>query len=472
MARCVPSCWPTWAPPAVLILLAFVGVSLTGVFVGTAFRATQSVNLLFDYEFTPAELVKLEAAFANKGLWQYSIDECGRVTVPKKQRSEFITALNKSGAMPGEIGSGMATLFDSTSFLDTPSQRQLRYKIAKQHDLSRMVASITGIDEAYVYYDVKHENGFRKRTAATATVVVRPSSGTLLEPTLLNSIRKVVAGSVVDLKPDDITITDLTTTVSYSGKDESNESLHVTDEFFTRRRRVEESWNQKISRLLDFIPNVCVVSNVELGFSDPPGQDGLPSKAGRRLVTRKLAVSVSVPSQYYQQMWEQSYAQTMSSTATTSNKFEIARYRQETERDIRESIKALNPNAKVQLISIQQIDNLPTAEMPHLSTWLVRNSWIFTLILGIGVAGTALWWLKPEASQAGFTSDTALPGDPQQIDEPLLGHNVPPLVDEEKLDVDHATATLEIHDCGLTEVVRENPTAAADVLKDWLGKAG
>lgn len=464
--------WPPWSRIAVPISTALIGMLLISLLFLAAFRTKQSVLLFSGYEFTPPELVLVEAAFASRGLCQYSIDERGRVTLPKKRRSEFIAALSKSDAMPEHIGSELEKLFDGSRIFESNLQRQLRYRIAKQSDLSRIVALMDGIEESFVNYDVKTERGFHRRITATANVVIRPTSGTILNPERLNSIRQVVAGSVAELQPQDVTVTDLSTNLTYSGEEGESRSLYITDELFARKRRTEELWNQKISRLLEFIPDAGVVSNVELGYADVADANGVRPETEHRLVTKQLAVSVSVPSQYYQQMWEKGHPSIAGNRAAAPDKFEISRLRQRTELNVHDSIKGLYPAAKVQVISVQPIGALASRTAPRWFAWLARNSWIFTLSLGVVVAGMALWWLKPESSKTEFREEPAPPAELLGFEEPEPARILTPLAAEEAASVEEPTSASDQYDRGLTEVVRENPAAAANVLKDWLSKAG
>ena len=461
-SRSVPR--KAWVIGAVTVV-----VVLSVVTIGRNFASNQREWLFGGRKFGSEQLIAVEAALSEAGLLEYRIEN-DRVSVPRQRRTQYIAALGKAGALPEGIETEMDPLLKRPDFLETPSQRQLRYKVAKQRQLARLVKSLEGIDEAYVQYDVKGSGSFKKTVVATATVAVRPTAGTLLGPTRLRSIRQLVAGSIADLRLTDITVTDLSTNFSYAGDDDP--SIQIEHERLLLKTKYEEEWIAKITNVLSFIPDIGVVANVALGKATENGDGQSNVGENGHLRTKRLTVSVTVPSRYHRMLWEQENADTADSSMPVPDESDLQRLAQETEQTIRSAILGLHPQASVRVLTVNEVASHDQQELADISLWLRRNSWLFTLALGVCLASFAIWWFRVDESTE-VAAPECEPEEPTPtIAAPICVESPPSItIDEPVCESSDVEVVSRVHE-ELTQVVRENPNAAAQVLKDWLKKAG
>ena len=188
------------------LLLAVIVVSLGYLFQG---YAGASEEYLFNAELLqPREADYVEAAIAKKGLTVLERKE-GRIVVPRGQKSIYLAAIAEGNALPKDFD---RLLEDSLSagIFESGDTRKARIKAAREQQLSMMVSEMRGIDNAKVLYDVSSPQGFEK-AKVTATVSVLPEAGAALEPHQAKLIREAVAGAIVGLESDGVTILDQST---------------------------------------------------------------------------------------------------------------------------------------------------------------------------------------------------------------------------------------------------------------------
>ena len=157
--------------------------------------------------FSEAELTSVAAAFATARLTDYDI-HAGRISIPKRKRTEYIAALAKANALPARFDRYFEEFAAQSNPFESPQQRERRWQMAKQRALAHTLRSMTGIDDATVQYDEPQRIGFRDRVETTAMVALRPSTGVAIDSQLLRTVRQLVAASKSGLTPDRVTVCD------------------------------------------------------------------------------------------------------------------------------------------------------------------------------------------------------------------------------------------------------------------------
>ncbi len=239
------------------LLVGVIGVSL-------GFLVQQNGAGPDDYLFNgeslrPADADRVEAAIAQAGLngWQR---DGNRIKVPRNQMAEYLGAVADKGALPPNHDSIINEALDLGPFVDDKTRRE-RLKAAREQQLSLIIRSMDGIEEAKVIYDVIEARGLAREGKASATVSVRPRLGEPLDPQRSKLIRKAVAGAIANLRIEDVVVINLGdgTTI---GEDISPESFDSP--YFQHRVAFEREMQSKIEQLLGHIPGVEVQVTAEL----------------------------------------------------------------------------------------------------------------------------------------------------------------------------------------------------------------
>jgi flagellar M-ring protein FliF len=240
-----------------VLLVAVIGVSL-GFLVQQ--QSSGPDEYLFNGEFlAPADADRAEAAIAQAGLNGWS-REGNRIRVPRGQMAEYLGAVADAGALPPNHDSIIQQALDLGPFVDEQTRRQ-RLKAAREQQLSLIIRSMDGIEDAKVIFDVQPGRGLSRQDKATATVSVRPESGEPLNPQRSKLIRKAVAGAIAGLTVDDVVLINLGD--GFVGGDQISPEAFDTP-YFQHRIAFEQQMRSKIENLLTHIPGVRVQVTAEL----------------------------------------------------------------------------------------------------------------------------------------------------------------------------------------------------------------
>jgi flagellar M-ring protein FliF len=137
----------------------------------------------------------------------YDLTGAGRtVLVPKDQVYDLRVALSSQGLPSSNEG---YALLDKQGITTSEFRQHIDYQRALEGELSRTLEAMDGIDTATVHLALPEESVFVDEPGkATASVLVsaRPSGG--VDPDQVQAIVHLVASSVKDMQPEDVTVVD------------------------------------------------------------------------------------------------------------------------------------------------------------------------------------------------------------------------------------------------------------------------
>lgn len=100
-------------------------------------------------------------------------------------------------------------IFDKPNWAGSDFVEQVNYQRALEGELERTIESMNGVDAVRVHLVLPHESLFTERERpAKAAVLVKLEPGARLSDNDLSAIQYLVASSVDNLKPDDVTVVD------------------------------------------------------------------------------------------------------------------------------------------------------------------------------------------------------------------------------------------------------------------------
>ena len=147
-------------------------------------------------------ITQLEADGVN-----YKLADEGTILVPTKDVYKERIAVASITNIQGNNGKVGFELFDNKEFGATEDEQKVKFQRAIQGELSKTIESLEPIERAVVYIAFPKESVFTERqTPPTASVVVKLKANTSLDLGQIDGIKRIVAGSVANLKVENVKI--------------------------------------------------------------------------------------------------------------------------------------------------------------------------------------------------------------------------------------------------------------------------
>jgi flagellar M-ring protein FliF len=497
---------------ALLVLLVLVSLSYLARWQGTG----PDTYLMSGEGFAPSQLTAMEAAFAAANLNTYEIESGGRIRVPRIQQSAYIAALAEKNALPQTYFDKLDKAVNSGGVFVDKHQRDENLKVAKQSELSSVIGSMQGITKATVMFDEKSRSSFSRDTDKTALVIVKPMGSIELTETQVHSIRNLVAGANAGMKPASVTLTDLNNGRTYSG--ESDGGANAGDDPYSAHKQMyERQWSQKIQAALSYVPGATVAVNAELdkekvhrerevkhtpessdrankprdrsgvsanqpqvlqailglGGNEDESVDPIGPTSGQSVHTEKVGLTpkrvtatVIIPTSYFEKVWRERNPAQAGGSSRSPSKAALDPIRTEEIANIQRCVAQLLPAVEgtsdsAGLVTVTEFQDITPPSIPvpetreQVLTWLAEH-WSTLGLIGVGLASLivlrsmirAVGGARPRRlAAAGLASEHA-----HAVPRPhRRSSGAPSLRDE------------------LSEMVAEDPDAAANVLRTWIG---
>jgi flagellar M-ring protein FliF len=179
----------------------------------------------------------------------YKLDSTsGSILVPAASLHAARMQLASQG-IPASAAAGMSMLSESSSFGQSQFMENARYQHALETELGRTISSLGVVREARVHLALPKQTTFiRDRKSASASVLLRLNGGAGLESDQSSAIVNLVASSVPNLAPQNVTLIDQYGRLLSSG-DEETVDAQATSEF-KFARKLEAIYKSRIEEML------------------------------------------------------------------------------------------------------------------------------------------------------------------------------------------------------------------------------
>ncbi|HET8710081.1 MAG TPA: flagellar basal-body MS-ring/collar protein FliF, partial [Spongiibacteraceae bacterium] len=140
---------------------------------------------------------------------KYKIDDgTGALLVESSKINEARLKLSEAG-VPGDNKAGFELLDKEQPLGTSQFMETARYRRSLEGELARTIASINNVRGARVHLAIPKDSVFvRDMRPASASVFVELFPGSSLQPAQVKSIVNLVASSVPDMKPENVTVVD------------------------------------------------------------------------------------------------------------------------------------------------------------------------------------------------------------------------------------------------------------------------
>jgi len=230
--------------------LSLVGAAIVSIAV---FAVIIMQSQVADYSLLFANLPNRDASSVVEWLKDrkipYRLEDGGRdIMIPADKVYEARIELAGSGLSEGGVG---FEIFDKQSFGMTDFAQKVNYRRALQGELMRTITSLGPVEAARIHLALPEKRLFREQQQdATASVIVKLTSGRSLKESQLQGIIHLVAGSVEGLESENVTVVDSSGKVlSKSRSDEM--AGPMTPGMLTYQQTMEQRLEVRAQSLLD-----------------------------------------------------------------------------------------------------------------------------------------------------------------------------------------------------------------------------
>ncbi len=232
--------------PAVrqIMLLFGVAAAVAAGFAIVLWSQQPGYTMLYG-DMTSAEAAEVADALRTGGI-EFKLDRSGNVLVPESELHAARMQLAGQGLAAGGASSiqSIESDFGTSQFMETA-----RYQHALETELARTISSLGAVREARVHLALPKQTAFlRDQKAASASVLLHLVRGRSLESGQATAIIDLVAASVPNLTPKNVTLIDQYGSLLSSG-DRSELDQQATTQF-NHTRRIEDRLKTRIENLL------------------------------------------------------------------------------------------------------------------------------------------------------------------------------------------------------------------------------
>lgn len=172
----------------------------------------------------------------------------GGILVPEASLHDARMQLASQG-LPQSASVGMSLLSEQQSFGTSQFMELARYQHALEAELARTISSLGAVQDARVHLAIPKQSSFiRDQKAASASVLLRIYRGRNLEQDQAAAVVNLVAASVPDLQPKNVTIIDQYGSQLSTGDDLSAGAQASSQ--FKHAQRLEQAYKARIEDLL------------------------------------------------------------------------------------------------------------------------------------------------------------------------------------------------------------------------------
>jgi flagellar M-ring protein FliF len=171
------------------------------------------------------------------------------VMVPPELVDQARLTLASEKVLPNS-GVGFLDLFAQPALGETEFQQQVKYRVAQEGELARLISTIQNITSARVSLAVPQKTLFADAAEEASASVALTVNGNGISKPQVETVVHLVAGAVEGLQPGRVRVTDQRGRLLTEGMDDTTVSGRL-DEHYAYKRRFEMELEQKIVTQLE-----------------------------------------------------------------------------------------------------------------------------------------------------------------------------------------------------------------------------
>ncbi|MES1212984.1 MAG: hypothetical protein ABUL64_00220 [Singulisphaera sp.] len=471
-------------------------------YLGSRELAADTVYLLGGQELSASELTAMQGALGKAKLNDFVLDG-NRLRVPRAQQAVYLGALADADALPQTLTDIFSAATDKATWFTSRQQQLDQARIAKKKGLALMLRGMQGVENVDVDFDKEEPRGLRRDRIATAFVALKLRAGQTLDEERAAFFQRTVAAAL-NMAPHEVTVADKANLVVFGGR---GTAAAGDDQYRDLKRKYQADYEENIRKALAYVPGITVSADVELDRevrreerrvdfdANQPANLAPRSRAvlakesshadetlGTQhqttveiagLTPKRVAISVGVPSSYFENVFRQRRA---GANATDSDKppaAELAQLQSEEIARIRQHVAGLIPTigaGEKPAITVTPFSTLAEPELPQptittlVVSWLLESWTTLAAILAALVGLFALRALLRDVVQGGAKQRES------QASQTIAHRPGAPAPSERfRTEFEHQRTPGRSMRDEVAELVRQDPAAAANILRTWIG---
>lgn len=246
-----------------VIVLAVLAVLQVNNFKST----TPMCELLVDTNLCNSDLQKLQIALSQSGLREFQIKH-NRLMVPTEKHSVYLQAIAQQDAVPEELRPTDDEIQYNVNPFMSRGQRVEIARNRKKQQVRDMVLRLPFVEQAWFEMDKSDSQSAFEEAEQSSVISIRTPQNTLLSAQNVDTVKRMIGGAVAGLDSDNIVVIDLR--AGYAHQDALDPS--TTQQVQFQRAAIEQQryYENQIRELLKDYPGIKVVVHVNVG---PTAQD-------------------------------------------------------------------------------------------------------------------------------------------------------------------------------------------------------
>lgn len=155
----------------------------------------------------PKKAPEIQSTLAGAGIKSEIVNAGTEVRVPKGKEDAARTALATAGLNTPNTQPGFAETLDKQKLGASNLQQEIAYQRGLEGEIANAIGQIQGTDGATVRLTLPRDELFADEEEPATAAVLLGSDGSRLDPAAVKGIANLVASSVPELKPENVTIT-------------------------------------------------------------------------------------------------------------------------------------------------------------------------------------------------------------------------------------------------------------------------
>jgi len=240
----------------------------------------------------PTDAAEVVAALQSANI-PYELNAAsGSVMVESGRVHEARLKLASQG-LPRGTAIGIEMLQQEQSFGTSQFVESARYHHAMETELARTIGTMRNVKSVRVHLAIPKQSVFvRKRQKPSASVALNLYGGRVIEESQVNAIVHLVASSIANLSPQNVTVVDQNGRLLSSG--DSASDIAMTAKQYDYTRHLERDYEQRIEHLLEPIMGVGkvrVTVNADIDFTQQESTEELFNNARKAVRSEQSSES-------------------------------------------------------------------------------------------------------------------------------------------------------------------------------------
>lgn len=239
-----------------LIMMVILSVSMIVAFGVVSMRLAEPNMQLLYGGLAPKEASMIADKLATLAV-KYEVRGESNIYVPEDKVGELRLKVAGEGLVGNSI-KGYEVFDNSSSFGTTSLVQNINARRALEGELARTIMSLPAVNNARVHLVIPKKRLFMKENIKTTASVVLNVGARVLQDGQINSIMHMVASSVPNLKPEDVSIVDNRGKLLSAGEGENDITKLSNSEKY--KAKIENKYQAQLSNMLETIVGVGKVN--------------------------------------------------------------------------------------------------------------------------------------------------------------------------------------------------------------------